>query len=124
MRIGTVGKRFVSWVASLALVLAALAPSLSFAWAAASAPSWMAVCSSSGVTRVQADAERQSPAHGSLQHCPSCALHAPGLALPPAPVAALSLLPLAFERPALYFSAPRTLAVWRTAEARGPPAIA
>lgn len=101
-----------AWLALLAVLAAALLPTLARA-AAASAPAWAEVCSADG-TRGLPDA-----AHA-LEHCPFCAPSATP-SLPPAAASGLALLPLAFARPATAPHAAAPAPAWRGAEARAPP---
>lgn len=126
MRLGHAPRALTSWVAILAILMAALAPSVSHALAAHGSVAWIEVCSALGSKWVRADAPEREPASGSsgvqaLEHCPYCTLqdHAPAL---PASrsnenlCAAPGLDPLAAR-----IAAPQTAAVWHRAQPRAPP---
>nr|WP_242481095.1 DUF2946 domain-containing protein [Rubrivivax gelatinosus] len=112
---------------AFALLLAALAPSISHAVQSSRGIGWVEICSAQGSRWIQAtaDQEPETPARlQALEHCPYCSLLAPALGLPPDDAPALisaghGVLPA----PAL-LRAPRTLFVWRSALARAPPARA
>ena len=120
--------RFAAWLATFAILLAALAPSISHAMAAVNGgKSWIEVCTASGTTLVQVAADqapgKSAPAEKSvhLEHCPFCA---PQAAYGPAP-AALAALPAAVGSevlPELYYRAPRPLFAWAASQPRAPPA--
>lgn len=118
--------RLTHWIASLAILLASLAPSLSQALASASGTSWIAVCTTQGSKWIQSAADGSERAPGSVHvvdHCPYCSLHAPTLGLPPA--TDLVLLPLrrCREVVAAFLAAPRTLHAWVSAQPRAPPPV-
>lgn len=116
----------ITWIATLAVLMASLAPAISHAIGAQSPTSWAEICTSAGDKLVTLE-------HGSvgkhslpgsmhlLDHCPYCSLHADAFPVPPAvpaladPILLGDLLPLAF------LHAARTLDVWSSAQARAPP---
>lgn len=127
-------QRAWTWVALLAIWMAALAPTVSHALAraegAAAPPAgWIEVCTASGMQWIKLDGSAPQdgeapasvpPAHGLLKHCPFCLLTADHLGLPPHPacqrcVGGDSVAPAAglvfFYRPLSYLAA----------LARGPP---
>ena len=90
-------RRLSAWIAIFAMVLAALAPTVSRALArgAAGPVAWTEVCTASGVQWVDLDSATSAvsgepggrqPAHNPLDHCPFCLLAAERLG--PAPDAA------------------------------------
>ena len=122
--------RFAAWLAMLAMVLGALAPTVAQAVVAAKGgPDWMQVCSASGMVWVQADAlehERDAAAGDTgkavadaARHCPLFNLHG-AAGLPPAPLLHAALAP---------HTAPPTTPVrsaiavvhWPAAQSRAPP---
>jgi hypothetical protein len=115
-----------SWLAILALLMAALAPSISHALGSKFGPSWVEVCTPSGAKWVQAgsgagdEAPATSGAHP-LEHCPYCSLHANDIAVPAASVASAPLLLPAHDLPIAFLAAPRTLYAWVSAQPRAPP---
>jgi hypothetical protein len=124
MRAFRAQRRFTTWIAVLAILLASLAPSLSHALASATGTNWIEVCTTQGSKWIAAgeDGSERAPASAHvLEHCPYCSLHAPGLALPPANDATLLPSRLAHEVPLAFLAAPRTLHAWVSAQPRAPP---
>lgn len=122
-----VQRRLTTWLASLALVLGALAPTLAQAVVASSDRSdWVQICSASGMVWIQLDLSSQAPdsppATDMGMQCPWCQLHSPGAGLPPAPVpfAALGVLP---KFPGDRMAAAPPPGVWTAAPARAPPLL-
>ncbi len=123
--------RSATWLASLAILLAALAPTVS-RWLAAAqgrhAVRWptMEVCVSRpgapSILVLKRAPDQAPPAHAKLDHCPLCTLQADGLALPPAAAVAPQVGRLGDALPWLFLASPRPLHAWRTAQARAPPA--
>ncbi len=126
MRLDRTPRVLTSWIAALAILMAALAPSISHALSAKNGASLIEVCTSLGAKWVQLDGSStdQAPVSGevhSLEHCPYCSLHANAVAIPTKPVG----LPLAISpsdhAPAAFLAAPRTLYAWASAQPRAPP---
>ncbi|MBA5635479.1 DUF2946 domain-containing protein [Duganella sp. LX20W] len=122
---------FAAWIACLAILFAAFAPSISHARAAARGAAWMEICSTAGAKLVDMDAgqgpDMQQPATGAgvdtshLDHCPFCFTHggAP-LALPGAQLT-LPTFTAQDSHPFLFYHAPRPLPIWTAAHPRAPP---
>jgi hypothetical protein len=123
-------RRITAWVALLALVLGALAPTVAQAvvQSGSQRADWMQVCSVSGMVWVQANPGPlrdqqpggQAPMGDASPHCPWCTLHggAPGLPTahtPPALAPRLAGLPPAF------YAAPLTATAWAPPPSRAPP---
>jgi Protein of unknown function (DUF2946) len=128
MQVQRVSCVLTSWIAMLAILMSALAPSISHAVAPKQSDAWVEVCTSAGAKWVKQNAgsSEQAPASDgghAFEHCPYCSLHANAIAIPAAPFvpalgATLSdLLPIAF------LAAPRTLHAWVTAQPRAPPQL-
>lgn len=127
--------RLFSWIASLAILLGALSPSLSHALQRTSGDPWTEICTAFGAALGHSadasagiDDDAPSPAHPDghlLQHCAGCTSHMAALGLPPV-VLTLSRLPsLSWEAPPrVDLPLPRTADVWRAAQPRAPPAAA
>ena len=122
-------KRFV-WVAAMAILLMALAPTISHALQGQSARDWALVCSTQGAKWISAsgDAEDRSSAPQpasvhAFEHCPYCSLHAGTVGLPPAG-GSVVLLSLSDRVPRLFLTAHRPLHAWLAAQPRGPPRLA
>ena len=129
MKFGRTTRRFVGWMATFALLLAAVAPTISQALVLVSRDSaaWAEICSTAGFRRVQSDpsgnqGEPSKPLVAMADHCQYCTLQSHAMAPPPAPIAIASLAPLTFEAPVLFATARRTLFAWIAAQPRGPPA--
>lgn len=125
MRLSRPARIVTGWLASLALLFAALAPTLALAAGARPASDWVEVCTAQGSAWVQADTggghDGANPSHP-FEHCPFCAFQAHGLGLPPA-LPALPLLDGAHYVAAAFLAAPRTLPAWVRAQPRAPPSI-
>lgn len=118
-------RTLTSWVACLAILMSVLAPTLSLAFGS-SAMDWSQICSTTNTTAdatLSRDSRQPTPVAHVFEHCPYCSLHGHLAGLPPAPLDIDVLLPLSFEAPALFFSAPRTLHAWVVAQPRAPPAF-
>ena len=134
-------RRWMAWVAALAILLGALAPTISHgvrAWSH-SPVTWVEVCSSTGAKLIAISSgtglakttawSTQDPArslpsgeHGG-EHCPFCLLHASDVALLPASLPVVPVItPGAHALPRLFLQAPRTLFAWAPPQARAPPA--
>jgi hypothetical protein len=122
-------RRISAWVALLALVWGALAPTVTQAMVGGSERAeWLEVCSVSGMLWVKADTgevaahppEGSLPADSGAQHCPWCTLHGGGAGLPPGQ-SVLEPTPRLSEQPLALFEAPRATAPWTPAQSRAPP---
>lgn len=118
----------LTWTAALAVLLVALAPAVSQWLLSQRSPgvNWVEVCSSSGMRWVAAGpaAEENSPEPSGLHaqsHCPACVLQHLAMDLPPPPLTVALLARGPEPLPHLFLHAPRTLAVWASAQARAPP---
>ena len=121
----TSARRLVAWFASLAVLLASLAPSIAQAVRRDGSGAWIEVCSVLGNKLVAPDGTQRdsAPAKHLLQHCPYCALHATALGMPPAPPSLPAVVRGGGSVPALLLAAPRPLFAWAAAQPRGPPAV-
>lgn len=125
-------RRFTAWVALLALVLGALAPTVTQAMVAGGdRADWLEVCSVSGMVWIKADTGEvrdHSPDGGQTgsdasQHCPWCTLHGGAAGAPVVHVLPDLSVRLTEAPPAFYF-APLTATVWAKAQSRAPPLTA
>ncbi|MGB7480947.1 MAG: DUF2946 domain-containing protein, partial [Burkholderiaceae bacterium] len=85
-------RRWHAWIACLAILLNALAPSLSHALAspAPRAAVWEEICSAHGAATSADDPADSIPEHAQASpHCPFCAPHGGHAALPPPAVSLL-----------------------------------
>lgn len=122
-------RRFAAWLAMLALVLGALAPTVTHAMVSSGdRDGWLQICSVSGMVWVKADAGRpgdQQPDSGAPQgnatpHCAWCTLHGGAVGLPAADLPSPQPLRLT-ELPPAFFFEPTAAAVWAPAQSRAPP---
>lgn len=126
MRFHRASRVMTSWIAVLAILMAALAPSISHALGAKNGASWIEVCTSVGAKWVQPDgsSKDQAPASGDVhpfEHCPYCSLHANAVAIPAAPVVPALAISSSDLLPTAFLAAPRTLYAWVSAQPRAPP---
>lgn len=115
-----------AWIALLAILFSAVAPSISHAYAAAAAGKPVEICTVDGVKMLisnQGDAKQSGldPAMHGMEHCPYCMTHAASFALPPPAASAFAVLGGHDLFPALFYDAPQALFSWTAANPRGPP---
>ncbi|WP_313872679.1 DUF2946 domain-containing protein [Rugamonas sp. DEMB1] len=124
------------WLACCAILLNALAPSISHAIAFANGqPTAWEVCRSDGSRLTPAPAGTtlaQQPASGrepqqqrgiKLDDCGYCATHAGSFGLPPAGAVSAGLFDLPRLQPPLFYRSPSPLTAWSAGRPRGPPAV-
>jgi hypothetical protein len=124
-------RRFAAWIACFAILLAALAPSISQAVAnakQASGSGWAEICSVAGIRFVQVDDGAADEKSGGkamqMEHCAFCSTHAGSVGLPPAsPVLPLLVASGTAIFPSLYYQSPSPLFIWSTAQSRAPPTL-
>lgn len=117
-------KRLTSWIAAVAILLASLAPSLSHALGSTAGASWIEICTSQGSKWIteKSDGSPSTPiASHIFEHCPFCSMHAPAPGLPPSLETAPLLIEGHGDFPPAFYSAPRTLHAWASAQPRAPP---
>lgn len=123
MRRARPARLVTGWIAGLALLLAALAPTLSLAFGHPPGTAWMEICTAQGPARVPVGDGGSHPdptgAHP-FEHCPFCSFQAHGPALPPAPTGPLQVDGVE-RQPRAFLAAPHTLHAWASAQPRGPP---
>lgn len=118
------------WIALLAVLFGALAPSVSYALAAqrGGTAQWAELCGVNGVKRVLVAAEtppapQRDPLQHHIEHCPYCATHGGTFALPPPAALSVAVIGGHDRYPSLYYHAPAPLFPWSAAKPRGPPAV-
>lgn len=117
----------IAWVAAWAILLGALAPTVSrwLAMGNTSAWSMMTVCVSrvgGPSTLVIKQTRDESPRDMKMDRCLLCVMHADKLGLPPTMAAVMPLLGTLREAvPSLFLRSPSPLPVWTAALARAPP---
>ncbi len=131
MGLGKTTQRFAAWIACLAILLAAFAPSVSHAWTLAQSANaaQMEICSVMGVAHEKAP-DGADPASASksaptshLEHCPFCAGHGVMPAMAPSAGFGLPVPEMSSGFPFLYYQAPHRLFVWSSAHSRAPPFV-
>ena len=121
--------RWVLWMACCAILLAALAPTLSRALTVAqggAVPS-LEICSVAGgmnMVPLKLSLDDSTPAKNAMQmgDCPCCGMHAAVLALPPVSLAPASGALITGLLPALFYQSATPLFAWTPLQPRGPPA--
>lgn len=128
------------WIACCAILLNALAPSMSQAIAAVrgQAVAWE-ICrvdgapgSGASVALSAAPARLGAPDGAPAgddkmkpgEHCAYCLTHAGSFGLPPAMAATVGVFGSHPQHPFLFYRSPRPLTAWSAARPRGPPALA
>ena len=122
--------RLSARIALFAILLAALAPSISHAIASAKGVpnGWMEVCTVEGAKLVQVDAGKPAapaPVEKSLhfEHCPFCIGHAVALGIPSTNHIELPVAAGTSVVPVLFYQASHPLFAWTAAQPRAPPAL-
>jgi hypothetical protein len=121
-------RRFAAWLALVAMLLGALAPTIAQARMGGSdRADWLEICTTTGMVWVQADTgelaqkiDGQPAGSDASPHCPWCTLHGGASGMPPVEAVAMLPAPLA-EQPSAFYRAPLTDTVWATARSRAPP---
>lgn len=118
-----------AWIAFLAILFSALAPSISHALATGVMKAGsVEICTSAGVkiisvTGSSGPADTGVPAAHGFEHCPFCATHADSFALPPSLTVMVGVVEGHDGYPPLFYNAPRRLHSWSPGAARAPPAF-
>ncbi|MEO6352841.1 MAG: DUF2946 domain-containing protein [Oxalobacteraceae bacterium] len=134
-------RRLTIWIACFAILLNALAPSISYAMYAmhstsassGTAPILMEVCTANGMKMVDVSGEKISDATldangdhkkpvAASSHCPFCLPHYCALFLLPTTASSFALPARQALMPALFYQSPQPLFSWIVAHPRGPPA--
>ena len=122
-----------TWLAILAVLFAAVAPSISHALAApaVSVPSalLMQICTVDGVMEMAAsdtDMKKSGmdPVVHAFEHCPYCSTHAGSFALLPGATLNFAVSGGHEVFPPLYYRAPAPLFLWSSGNPRAPPVLA
>jgi hypothetical protein len=127
MGMTNITRRFAAWIACIAMLFAALAPSMSQAMSALPGDTWTEICSTSGSKFVKVTSGTDDASHPAkhkavhVEHCPLCATHAGSFALPPSAGFTIPLIETQETHPLLFFQAPHPLAIWTAAQSRAPP---
>lgn len=114
-------------IACMAILMAALAPSISHALSDGGKPRslWAEICSSAGLKLVKLDTASPLSEHGeplsAFEHCPFCLAHGGMPALPQSESFVFPAYAGTSSMPALFYQAPRPLFVWASPQSRAPP---
>lgn len=118
-------RRFAAWIACLAMLFAALAPSVSHAMSATSGDAWTEVCSAAGITMIKVPPGQGDPRdadHAShIEHCAFCATHPTDVAPIPGKAGHTPVMSVRDTYPRLYYQSSSPLAAWTHALSRAPP---
>lgn len=108
------------WIAILALLFSAIAPSVSHAVSAAAQIPGLEMCTVNGQQPLKDKSLSEAIVHA-FEHCPYCAAHATPPSLPP-PAAWHFPLPVGQTVfPSLFYHSPQPLFAWSAANPRAPP---
>ena len=116
------------WIALMAILFGALAPTVSHALTANGVAATLELCTVNGYKLVKlsgADSDKTPDAakHG-MEHCAFCTVHGGSHGLPAAPSTVVALDAGRDTYPALFYKAPRALHAWSSANPRAPPVLA
>lgn len=129
-------QRFSAWIAIVAMMVSALAPTISRAMGPAEdGRHYIEVCSAAGTNRIALSAEeavfysdQAIPAGAGeggdapmLDHCPYCSASFNPALLPPADTLQVFAIIGSQPAPKLFFASPRPLFAWSPAHPRAPP---
>ena len=129
MLFSRVHHRCTTWLALLAMVLGALAPTVAQAMVASSdRAAWVEVCSASGMVWVKTDTgevvgtehDDQTPMSDASLHCPWCSLQG-GVAGLPSADQLTGALPRQTDLPPDFYRSVERPGVWAPPQARAPP---
>ena len=126
MRAVRVHRKLASWIGCLAILIAAVAPTIAHALHRGARLSWVEVCSALGPKLVKVDASADPSAPAPIQerqaeHCAYCSLHASSILLPPQVIVATLLLVLLFEVSRISLSGTGPRYAWAAPQSRAPP---
>lgn len=93
MVFNTIIRRCAAWIACIAMLFAAMAPSMSHAMSVRGGDAWTEICSAAGIKMVPAADGQGDPATSvTLDHCAFCATHPTHIALLPGNASSMPLL--------------------------------
>lgn len=125
----SVNLRSTCWVAILAILMLALAPTVSSLLRGANYAAWVTICRTATLTGVAANAGNPATPDGMGHvghhggHCPYCALHADALPPSPRPLDIPHDVLPTFMEPQAFLKAPSVGHLWRHAPSRAPPRL-
>jgi Na+-transporting NADH:ubiquinone oxidoreductase subunit NqrB len=113
------------WIAILAVLFSALAPTISHALNASSSSDMIEICTANGykLVKVAGADEGKAPASvkQGMEHCAFCTTHGSSHALTGFPSVTIALAGGRDIYPPLFYTAPQSLHAWSTANPRAPP---
>lgn len=112
------------WIACCAILMNAIAPSVSHALAFAKGqPSAWDICrgDDAGLAKQRKPGKPGKPGMVNMTDCVYCVSHAGSFGLPPGLHAALGMFGAQPSHPFLFYRAPAPLAAWSASQPRGPP---
>lgn len=117
------------WIAMLAILFSALAPTVSYALAAVSSSAdTVEICTVDGYKFVNPShvdsGKAPAPAKHGMTHCAFCTTHGGAYALTGSPSVILAVEAGRTIYPPLFYAAPHSLHVWCAANPRAPPILA
>lgn len=132
MRYSALRRRFISWIATFAILMAALVPSFAQAITSLGVDGELRsveVCTLTGIKHVPITGLGADPPGGDVpvvaaDHCPYCSTHGASVALAPTASTSHLLSAASQSLPAAYLHAPRPLFAWLVPIPRAPPAHA
>jgi hypothetical protein len=110
------------WIAMLAILFSALAPTVSHALVSSTPSALLEMCTVDGVKAVEGSTQAPSKSMPGMEHCAYCLTHASSPALLPPAVAGFAVIGGHDFYPPLFYTAPQPLHTWSAAKPRGPPA--
>lgn len=115
-------RTYVTWLLCAAMLMGALMPSLSRAFAPPRDASalLLQLCSVGGLSKSAPDSDAPVKQSLMMDDCPYCRVQTDLPMLPP-PALVLALSTLSTQRPPLFYHAPAPLFSWVVAHPRGPP---
>lgn len=132
MRTTRYTRLLTAWMALFAILLVALAPSISHAFASkivsSSSAQTVEICTVSGVKQVSVPSDGVLKPFSTVKHdqhfedCPFCRIHGDTPGPAPAAVAVRLSTDASFPRPLLFYQALRLLFAWAPPQSRAPPA--
>lgn len=128
MQLSRSSRSLTAWIASIAILLAALAPAISqAAYRASGDASWLEICTAYGMERVRVDGQPDpdgDTVKGTGKLCVYCSFFVGALPPPSAP----NLMPSVPAGTDVLGTAPlehpRPLVAWAASRARAPPSLA
>jgi len=112
-------QRLCTWIALVAMLGLALAPSVSHALSAQRLSNpFTEICSAPSSGK-----EQQRSAAMQMEHCAMCVVAISAVGMPPAPMAVVPVPEGVAYVASLFLDAPKPLFAWRPPQARAPPSL-